>query len=276
MNLQNWAERHSLIAYFGLTYAITWVGILLLTGVTRFQGIVLPLAAMMPIFFVMLMGPSSAGLIMIAVTEGPAGLRRLWMRMRRWQVAPGWYLVALLTTPFVTLAVLWALSRLVSPDYTPGANLLFGVVAGGLAGWFEEIGWTGFATPRLLKRYGMLTSGLVLGLLWGCWHMLSGFMGSIPGQEAFWDMDFLLFWIVVLTAYRILMTWVYSRTQSVLVAQLMHAFFSGTFITLGPQLSQTQTLLYDISLAVTFGVLVAMLAASRFGKAVPRPEPIRF
>jgi uncharacterized protein len=273
MNLRDWTERHPLIAYFGLTYVITWMGILLFAGVARFQGLALPMAAMVPILLVMLMGPSCASLILIAVTEGQAGLRHLWTRMRRWQVAPQWYMVALLTTPFVTLAVLLTLSTLVSSAYTPGFNLLFGLIVGGLAGFFEEIGWTGFATPRLLQRYGVLASGLVIGLLWGCWHMLAGFMGSVPGQEAFWAMDFFLFWVVLLTAYRILMTWVYSHTQSVLVAQLMHAFFSGTFVAFGPQISQAQTLLYDVSLAASFWVLVAILALSGFNRAATKPAP---
>ena len=50
--------------------------------------------------------------------------------------------------------------------------LLFGIAVGLGAGFFEELGWTGFAVPRLRRRYGVLTTGLIVGVLWGAWHFL--------------------------------------------------------------------------------------------------------
>jgi membrane protease YdiL (CAAX protease family) len=171
-----------------------------------------------------------------------------------------WYAVALLTTPLVLLGVLYTLAALVSPAYRPGFNLVFGVVAGGLAGFFEEIGWSGFAIPRLLQKHSVLTAGLLLGALWGIWHMTAGLMGGTPGQERFWLTEFLLFWVLTNTAYRILMTWVYSKTTSVLVAQIMHAFWSGAFATLLPALAQAQTLVWEVIFAACIWGLVAILA----------------
>ena len=97
-----------------------------------------------------------------------------------------WYAVALLTAPLVdAMAVLLALS-LLSPEFLPGifasadkaSLLLVGIAAGLMVGVFEELGWTGFAVPRLRLRYGVLTTGLIVGVLWGAWHFLGNVWAS--------------------------------------------------------------------------------------------------
>jgi membrane protease YdiL (CAAX protease family) len=260
MTLRSFLRRRPLVSYFVLAYACTWSAITLAGVATRFQGIALPPERLPLVMLAMLLGPSIAGIVMTAVVGGRAGLQHLGIRMRRWRVAPRWYAVALLTNPLVTLTVLLSLTAFVSPDYAPGFNLLFGLIAGGLAGFCEEIGWTGFATPRLRERYGVLRGGLLLGILWGAWHLLAGFAFSTPGQELFWLGDAALYWLAALTAYRVLMTWVYSQTGSVLVAQLMHLAFTGTFVTVQPALAPQQTLAYDLVIAGALWTLVGLLA----------------
>ena len=95
-------------------------------------------------------------------------------RLLAWRVGLSWYAVAILTTPLTVMGTLLALS-LVSPEFLPGvlttgddASLAgaltqqFGFLAGiALAtGFLEELGWTGFAIPRLRVRYGVFTTGL--------------------------------------------------------------------------------------------------------------------
>lgn len=259
MNFKATVQRYPLITYFVLAYAIAWGGTLLVAGASRLQGDTLSSTKLALVMLMMLLGPSVAGVIVTALVSGRAGLRDLWVRMRGWRVEGRWYGVAVLTTPVVLLSVLVALTLFISPDYRPGFNLLFGLVAGGLAGFFEEIGWSGFATPRLLQKYGVLSTGLLLGVLWGGWHGMAGFVGSTPGQEAFWLVEFVLFWGVTLTAFRILMTWVYHKTGSVLVAQIMHACFTGTLVAVLPVLSQRQTLVYEVIFAACLWGVVAIL-----------------
>ena len=89
-----------------------------------------------------------------------------------------WYAVALLTAPLVTILTLLALS-LTSPAFVPAiitaedkaSLLLSGIAVGLIVPVFEELGWTGFATPRLRLRHGVLGTGLIMGLLWGAWHL---------------------------------------------------------------------------------------------------------
>ena len=129
------------------------------------------------------MGPWDAALQRIsrlttqAVSEG---FRDLLTRMTRWRVGARWYALALLTAPLLHEVVSLALS-LISPEYRPGilatsdkaALLLFGIgwglIGGGL---LEELGWTGFAVPTLLRRmrHSVLGTGLIVGVLWGVFH----------------------------------------------------------------------------------------------------------
>src|SRR5829696_2620000 len=92
-----------------------------------------------------------------------------------------------------------------------------------LTGLLEELGWTGFAILRLLGRHGVLATGLFVGLLWGAWHFLSNIWGSgtSSGVPLALFMPAILF--SFLPPYRMLMVWVYERTESLLVAILMHA-----------------------------------------------------
>jgi membrane protease YdiL (CAAX protease family) len=211
------------------------------------------------IFGLMILGPSLSGLLLTAALDGRAGLSDLWQRMTRWQVGGRWYAIALLTNPVLLLTILLALSVVVSPTYAPGFQVI-GLFIGLVAGFFEEIGWTGFATPRLLQKNTPLKAGLILGLLWALWHMLADFSGNINLIGANWPLSFLIYWILPLTAYRILMTWVYANTRSVLLAQLMHASYTGWQFAFSPATSFSQNLLWQSLFAAGLWALVALVA----------------
>jgi uncharacterized protein len=90
--------------------------------------------------------------------------------------------------------------------------LVGGLVVGLLVPFFEELGWTGFATAELRKRHGVLATGLILGLLWGAWHVPlypATDSGAVPLALYVPVMAF-----SILLPYRVLMVWVYDRTQS--------------------------------------------------------------
>ena len=168
---KNFIKRHPLLIYFIVTFTISWGAILILVGpngipATTEQVVVLGVA--------MLLGPSIAGILLTALASGRVGLRELLSRLLKWRVSTRWYAVALLRAPLSTVAVLLVLS-LFSPEFTPSivmsddkaALILMGIVGGLMVGFFEEIGWTGFAVPRMRLRYSILATGLIAGLLWG-------------------------------------------------------------------------------------------------------------
>lgn len=235
-------SQHPILAFFLLTVLFSWgpIAVVLQTTGTVDNG-QLVWWQLLLVFGAMLLGPAIAGLTLTALAGGRTGLRALWKRQTKWRVAPRWYGVALLTTPavlFIVLGGLWILSPEVSRRLVPGGDLttvlIFGLIVGLAAGFIEEIGWTGFGLPRLRDQYGVLVTGSVLGVFWGGWHALADFWLLFDEFGQLWVPRIAL-WIMALTAYRVLMAWVYERTRSLFVAQLMHASFTGTqFILIAP------------------------------------------
>jgi hypothetical protein len=186
-------------------------------------------------------------------------------------VAAHWYAAALLTGPILVAAILFSLS-LASPVFTPGivttddkgTLLLFGLAWGLMGGGLlEELGWTGFAVPRLRLRHGAFATGLVVGLLWGAWHFLIAFWAgrALAGEQslAIFVAGFLAFYVLALPAYRVLMVWVYDRTASLLVAMLMHAVLSASTLILQPETS-AGSLTWNLALAAALWIIVATVA----------------
>jgi len=278
-------KRHPVLTYFVLTFVISWGGILLVIGgpgaipsPSEQAMSLLPVAIL-----VMLVGPSVAGLLMTGLGQGRAGFRELLTRLLKWRVDARWYAVALLATPLLITATLFALS-LLSPKYLPGilttdakaSLLLTGIAAGLAAGIFEELGWTGFAIPELRQRYGILVTGLIVGVLWAVWHFLVYFWGSGDAFGAFSLALFLpefVFLVAVPPVYRILMVWVYDRTGgSLLVAMLMHASLtaSTTFI-LVPLATGMARVTYYLVLGAVLWVVVAVVALAKGGQLARQP-----
>ncbi|MBN1265456.1 MAG: CPBP family intramembrane metalloprotease, partial [Anaerolineales bacterium] len=176
--------------------------------------------------------------LLTVVVSGREGLREQLSGLRRWREGAGWYALALLTAPISATAILLALLPF-SPEFLPAVStaenkvsfVLIGIVAGLCVGLFEESGWTGFALPRLRRRFGVVGSGLILGFLWGAWHYILALWGSGTAEGILVLERFLpemLFYVVVLPVYRVLMVWLYENTGSLLLTVLMHAGLTGT------------------------------------------------
>jgi uncharacterized protein len=277
------AMRHPVLSYYALVFTISWGGILIVVGPTGVPGEPEDVARLFPFTLVALFaGPSVAGVMMTGLVSGKAGLRGLLARLVRWRVGTKWWAASLLIGPVLVAAVLFGLS-LYSPDFVPGLltteaklglvifGLSWGLVGGGL---LEELGWTGFAVPALRQRYGALTSGLIVGLLWGTWHLLIAFWASrgLAGEASLANFiaGFLAFYFVALTAYRVLMVWVYDHTASLLLAMLMHAVLSASTIILQP-LSAHGHFTWNFLLGAALWAVVVGVAMVRRGELSQRP-----
>jgi uncharacterized protein len=222
-------RRHPVATYLALTFSITWGGILLLAG--GIPGPTTPDTALPLALVAMFAGPAVAGPLTIALVSGAAGLRDLRSRLFAWRVSIRWYAFAILVGPFVVFASLLVLTPF-SQEYIPGivttddrlSLLLFALAAALPTAFFEELGWTGFATPRLRRRHGVFATGAALAIVWGVWHYPVNVWGSAAASGT---VPVALFLLLVLFSflppYRILMVWVYDRTQSALVVMVMHA-----------------------------------------------------
>jgi len=176
----------------------------------------------------MLLGPSFTGVALTRVVYGKSGLRVLFSQMSRAWVPLGWY-AALLIPPILVLAVLLFLQRFVSPVYAPN-RFFMGILFGIPAGFLEEIGWMGYAFPKMRPQTNGLAPSILLGLLWALWHIpVIDYLGTATPHGTYWLPFFLAFGLAM-TAMRVLIAWIYTNTKSVLLPQLMHVSSTGSLV----------------------------------------------
>lgn len=178
-------------------------------------------------------GPTLAALTLTTREEGRAGLRRLWQRLWRWRVGGGWYLFSFTGTAVVVLAAL-ALYRAGGGSAPLTFNdpaqwyliipVFFYVLFFSVLG--EEIGWRGYALPRLQKCYGPTSASLIIGLVWVCWHLPLFWTPGNFHQE----LPFTLFLLQGI-ALSFLYTWLMNGTGGSLL--LPHLFHAASNTTLG-------------------------------------------
>ena len=261
MKLKPLIERHPLPAYFCLAFGISWGGALLIAWLQGYRIETGTWSQAVVWYFAMITGPTLACLLLTAVLEGRAGLRRLFSRLIDWRVNPRWYAISLLTNPLVVLATFSILALLVSPVYGPAFDLIM-IFFGLGAGIFEEIGWTGFATPRVARRSAWLPAAIAFGLLHGLWHLPVDYLGTSNAMGAYWLPFYLVFWVGGVAAYRVFMVWVYRHTGSLLLGILLHAVFTGSFLVFWPDLSPAELMTWGIVYTASWWLIVAGLALS--------------
>jgi membrane protease YdiL (CAAX protease family) len=228
----NLIRKYPLPAFFLLAIGLTWP--FLIADALGSRGIIpFRMPASGPgILLSILMAycPTIAAVIVLGMTEGKAGIRRLFSRFLIWRVGLRWYLITIFGVALLYFAALrmdiWlgGTATATAPGGLPmlvvSAVVMF-LVNGLVNG--EEFGWRGFALPRLQSRYNALTSSLFLGAVWILFHLPLFFTkgGGVGGNMS--HTPFLAFAINVL-AGSVLMTWIFNNTRgSVLFAYLFHA-----------------------------------------------------
>jgi len=160
-------KKHPLIAFFVLAYLLTWW--------------IYPLLKFSPLLGIFgLFGPALAAIIMAAVTEGKAGVKALLSRVVRWRVGVRWYVIALGLPTVLSLATAGLYYLLGASQFLQvGALTIFDLVLFVLVVG-EELGWRGYALPRLLEKRSAVTASLILGVLWGLWHLPTFLVPGTP------------------------------------------------------------------------------------------------
>ncbi len=269
----SFVKKHAVVIYFVLTLLISWGALLLIMGPGGMLGVEDVPAERMPLLYVgMLLGPTAAGLLMTGLVDGRFGFATLLSRLRRWRVGLGWYVIAILAAPApFTLSLL--LLSFFSPAYVPAilttadkvSLLISGLMAGILVGIFEELGWTGFVIPRLRLRYGILATGLIVGLVWGLWHAPLFTASAQASLRVPPILTLLVLLFSHLPAFRVLLVWVYDHTGSLLVAMLMHAFQTATTLIFALSASDMEGVLFNLVYTALLWILVALVVPGKRG-----------
>jgi uncharacterized protein len=228
-------ENRELLIFLTATFVWTWACYtpIAVTGNSPYQ---------MPWMILLIlggMGPSLIGVLMVIFTQEKAHRRDYWRRCFSFkQVSLVWWLVIFLLFPLI-YGVSIAIDLVLGSPF-PGMEMLRGLIANPLAipmtafisfmsgPWAEEFGWRGYALDRILKPLGIIPGTIVLGLIWGVWHLPLFFMPATAHAQSGFGLAG--FWTFILRSVglALLMTWVYLKTnRSILSAIFMH--FTSNF-----------------------------------------------
>ena len=232
-------------------------------------------------------GPAVAALVTAGTFDGGRGLRALLGRFLVWRVGARWYTFVLLWPAALSLATtgLHVLLGGAAPDFSQppfvrlnplplelssaGPFALLPVIflqqtlLGSSMG--EEPGWRGYALPRLQWRWGALPASLLLGALWGVWHLP---LWLTRGHEA--GATFVGWALLGLVAHAILYTWVYNHTGgSLLLALLFHTSDAVTGLFLAPAAASPL-----LGLVLSWGAALLVVAASGPTRLSRRPAAV--
>ena len=216
-------KRHSLVVGIVLMFLITWPIDLANSGVLPIQ---------IPFVVTILIGWGFvfAAVIMTGLTLGKDGVIKLLKRYLQWRVGWKWYLVAFCLAPALMITGVFlnaALTHVPLDFSTIMAYKIFGksaVLPLFILPWFlyevitngEEIGWRGYILPRLQTKFNALTSTLILGLIWGIWHL--------PKFLSHWNIIFFGWFMINILASAVVLTWIYNSTKgSLLLVVIAHA-----------------------------------------------------
>jgi membrane protease YdiL (CAAX protease family) len=188
------------------------------------------------------LGPALAAIIASRVYDGRSALRLLLWRAIAWRMPPIWHVIAWLS-PLILFGTAAAALRVTGVTWdlaTFGRSLEFPhlpIAVYWLAsivffGWGEELGWRGFALPRLQEGRSALGATVLLSLGWALWHL--PLFGFAPGLSRMGGLDVVGWYFSILTG-AILFTWLFNSTRgSVLIAAIFHATMDIAFVSPAP------------------------------------------
>jgi uncharacterized protein len=260
-------RRHPVPAFFVLAYLLSWLYWLVVLGIMGRDT----LGWFVPGAF----GPPLAALIVTGLVYGRDGTRVFLRRWVLWRVGARWYVLALVGIPALGLVVGlpfrdgserfagWSPSLVLTYVMTWSFLVVLG-------GGQEEPGWRGFALPRMQERLGPLRASVVLGVLWGLWHLpvfvfVPGYNSAGSGLASI-AASVLVFTAFGMVGQSVLLTWLFNHTRaSVLLAVLAHASIDAAsgFVATG----------WTASMAVfaSFGIVGLVLALATRGSLGYRP-----
>jgi membrane protease YdiL (CAAX protease family) len=272
-----WVTRHALAAYFFVAYVVSWS--IAVPLALQAQGVVserLPWS----LHYLTMFGPAAAALLIARLLREPAGTEPR-------SVAPGivWWAVGFGSPLLLFVGALIAarIAGQTSPTWTSLGHVNYlpdvGLAAWGL--WLltalgEEVGWRGFALPRLQRTHSAMSSTLLLAIGWAGWHLPAFFY--VPSYTAMGLRTLPGFFLGVL-AGAIVLTWLYNSSGgSVFAAALWHASFN--FVTASPNAgglvaAVTSTLVMVWAIVVIWRYDWATLASAPRSVRATREEQTR-
>ena len=218
-------KSKNLVAYFILAYVFAWA-IEIPLALAK-QGVIQPI---LPPWFHYLVAyaPMLSALIVTWGTQGRQGIKELWERITRWRMGGIWWVVAF--SPLLLGLLVILVMNLISPHKISlselgEVNFLPPLGIGALFLWIftfgigEEIGWRGYALPRLQRNHNALSATAILAFFWGLWHL--------PQFFYLFEPSIAIGWAIGLFTGAVVFTWLLNGTQgSILPVAIFHGCFN--------------------------------------------------
>jgi membrane protease YdiL (CAAX protease family) len=259
--LSQFVRRHSLAAFLVLSYGLTWA---LLMPLAIFRDATAgPYTTL-----ALLIGsniPSAVAIALTAIGLGRGATRKLLRRLLIWRVGWRWYLLLLAPTALVIGTITLVAITRGGPTAAlamPLSNAIFFVAfmtfPGSATG--EELGWRGFALPRLQFRHTALIASLILGSLHGLWHLPLWLRGDADHRLSVYPA-----FLIQAIGLAVIYTWLYNSTKgSVLLAVLFHTATNAP-LTLVLLPLGIENWLLPFWLMAGFTVVAALIVVAVFG-----------
>jgi membrane protease YdiL (CAAX protease family) len=220
----NKPSRGALFPFFLLTYAVMWVCFF----TVAFARV--PANSPLGVFLLRLgaYSPSLVAILLAARAAGSAGVSNLVSGVFKWRVPSRYYVLAVAFYPAIklTAAIIHRLTSGAWPRMGPESLLLIPLAIAFSTPFQagEEIGWRGYALPRLAERFGLRAASMLLGLIWALWHLPQFFVRDAAEH----GQSFPVF-VLQVTALGVAFAWLYARTNgSLLLVMLLHSAINNT------------------------------------------------
>jgi membrane protease YdiL (CAAX protease family) len=266
-NPRSQIERHALPTFFAATLGLGWL-LTIAAAALSSNPLLLPLFAI-PISFV----PAVMAWLVLHLA-GTIPERLAWRRrLTRVRVGWRWYAIALLALPLAYLAGL-GIATAGGGDFPLHLQTLSLLPIFLLTNYGEEIGWRGYALPKLQDRMSPLTASLLLGVIWGAFHWVA-LAGNADAPLAYMAVS-----TIQLVAVSVIMTFVFNGSrESVPVVALMHAMYDTVAIGMAPLVETGVPLLaFSMTAVVTWVIAIGLVALTggRLGRpTIRQPEPLQ-
>jgi len=214
----------SLFLFFTLAFALMWI--------LFFAVALIPIPARSPLGGGVIMlgafAPAVAAVVVMYRTEGPASVIALLLRIVQWRVAARYYVFALgfMIAIKLTAALIYRASASLWPRFDTSQWYLIPVAIAFSTPFQagEEIGWRGYALPKLAEHFGFGSASVLLGSIWGVWHLPQFFIRDADSYQQ----SFPIF-VLQVTAVSVVFAWLYIRTEgSLLLTMLLHASINNS------------------------------------------------
>jgi uncharacterized protein len=206
--------------FVALTFALTWgLGVSALVFTDALTALFGEFGPGNPLFILAVYSPALAALALVWRHHGLGGVGSFLRRLTLVRMSAGWWAMLVLGVPLAFYAGAAIVGELGGPfPFSPWHAVLPALAFTLVLGPVEELGWRGVALPLLQRRLAPLWSGLIVGVIWGVWHLPAFLIGGTPQS------DFALGWFLLgALAISVIMTAMFNDSRgSILIMGLFH------------------------------------------------------